>query len=233
MVPPARGKISPEPGIPHYLAVAGAHVRLSHRADRLADFIGVSQGQPDHAQDPDTHGTGTGEPGVFAAVPCRCITHRGRYHGCGHTSASTGIYRYAAQTAERSGTYPHRRRLSSFNPLSLCGLWRLFLFWRDRPPWNGRFYSHRRIRDWLSLLELEWIHTERLFYLPPVRQGGLIRKLGFLEKLGRYCWSYLGGVHIMVARKRVASLTPLKLAWQYRRNTVVSGFTKPTTRSRE
>lgn len=120
-----------------------------------------------------------------------------------------------------------------FNPWSLCGLWRLSLSWRDQAPWNGRFYSHARIRDWLSLLDMEWVHTERVFYLPPIQQSGLIKKLGFLEKLGRYCWSYLGGVHIIVARKHVAPLTPLKLAWQRRRNAVVSGVTKPTTRSRE
>ncbi len=120
-----------------------------------------------------------------------------------------------------------------FNPWSLCGLWRLFLTWGDEPPWNGHFYGTSRIRDWFKLLELELIHTERFFYLPPVQRPGLVRRLRFLEKLGRYCWFYLGGIHIIVARKRVAPLTPLKVAWHTQRNTVTSGVTKPTARTRE
>ena len=120
-----------------------------------------------------------------------------------------------------------------FNPWSLCGLWRLFLAWRDEAPWNGHFYTHARIKDWLSLLELELIHTERIFFLPPLQRPGLIRKLGFLEKLGRYCWSDLGGIHIMVARKHVAPLTPLKVNWHDRREAVASGVTRPTVRSQE
>lgn len=117
-----------------------------------------------------------------------------------------------------------------FNPWSLCGLWRLFLAWRDVPPWNGHFYRHARIKDWLSLLDLELIHSERVFYRPPLRQVSIMRRLGFLEKLGRYCWPYFGGVHIMVARKRVVPLTPLKVSWRSRRRMITSGVAEPTAR---
>ena len=51
-----------------------------------------------------------------------------------------------------------------FNPWSLCGLWRLFLAWRDEPPWNGHFYGMARIKDWLSLLDFELIKTDKFFY---------------------------------------------------------------------
>lgn len=120
-----------------------------------------------------------------------------------------------------------------FNPWSLCGLWRLFLSWRGLPPWNGHFYSHKRIHDWLSLLDLELIRTERCFYRPPLQRTVLMRRLGFLEKLGGYCWSYFGGVHIMVARKRVVALTPLKVSWRSERRVIGAGVAEPSARIRE
>lgn len=120
-----------------------------------------------------------------------------------------------------------------FNPWSLCGLWRLFLSWRGVPPWNGHFYSHNRIKDWLSLLDLELIRTERCFYRPPLQRSSLMRRLGFLEKLGGACWSYFGGVHIMVARKRVMALTPLKVSWRSDRRLIAAGVAEPSARIRE
>ena len=39
-----------------------------------------------------------------------------------------------------------------FNPWSLFGLWRLFLAWRDQPPWHGRYIGLTRLKDWLTLL---------------------------------------------------------------------------------
>jgi SAM-dependent methyltransferase len=120
-----------------------------------------------------------------------------------------------------------------FNPWSLCGLWRLFLSWRGAPPWNGHFYSHNRIKDWLSLLDLELIRTERCFYRPPLQRSSLMRRLGFLEKLGGACWSYFGGVHIMVARKRVMALTPLKVSWRSDRRLIAAGVAEPSARIRE
>lgn len=120
-----------------------------------------------------------------------------------------------------------------FNPWSLCGLWRLFLRWRGAPPWNGRFYSHNRIKDWLSLLDLELLRTTRCFYRPPLQRESFMRRLRFLEKLGAYCWSYFGGVHIMVARKRVVPLTPLKVRWRREPGVIGAGVAEPSARMRK
>lgn len=117
-----------------------------------------------------------------------------------------------------------------FNPWSLYGLWRLCLSWRGEPPWNGHFYRHARIKDWLSLLDLELVCTERCFFRPPLRRPRLLQRLGFVETLGRYCWSIFGGVHIMVARKHVAQLTPLRPSWRDRRAVVSSGVAEPSAR---
>ena len=121
-----------------------------------------------------------------------------------------------------------------FNPWSLCGLWRLFLAWRDEPPWNGHFYGLARIKDWLSLLDFELVRTEKFFYRPPLHNQRVMKKLQFLEKLGKYFWPYFGGVQIIVAKKRVIPLTPMKLSRRDRRSVLASsGIAEPTARSQK
>ncbi len=119
-----------------------------------------------------------------------------------------------------------------FNPWSLCGLWRLVLAWRADPPWGGHFFSYSRIKDWFSLLDLEVIRIERFFYRPPLSSMRMLARLSFLEKLGNYCWSVFGGIYIIVVRKRVMPLTPVKLIWHKRRRMIESGVAEPTIRSR-
>jgi len=118
--------------------------------------------------------------------------------------------------------------ITGFNPWSLCGVWRLMLAWRDEPPWNGHFFSFTRIHDWFSLLDLEIIRTERFFYRPPLMNRQLFGRFAFLEKLGSYCWAVFGGVYIIVVRKRVVPLTPIKLIWHKRRRMIESSMAKTT-----
>jgi SAM-dependent methyltransferase len=120
-----------------------------------------------------------------------------------------------------------------FNPWSFCGVWRLLLAWRDEPPWSGHFFSYRRIKDWFSLLDFEVVRIERFFYLPPFASLSLIRNLDFIEKLGSYCWPVFGGVSVIVVKKRVVPLTPVKFIWHKRRSMIESGLVKPTVRSQE
>ena len=123
--------------------------------------------------------------------------------------------------------------LTGFNPWSLWGLWRLLLLWREMPPWNGHFYAYTRIKDWLSLLDLELIQNERFFFRPPLQKKSLMQKLLFWEKLGKYCWPFWGGVYVIVAKKRVVPLTPVKMRWHARRQLISSGLIEPSARMRE
>ena len=119
------------------------------------------------------------------------------------------------------------------NPWSLWGVWRLFLAGRELPPWSGHFYGLVRIKDWLSLLDLEILNTEKFFFRPPLRKTKIMYKLRFLENLGKYCWPYFGGAYIIVAKKRVIPLTPTKMRWRARRQMITSGVTEPSTRLSE
>lgn len=116
-----------------------------------------------------------------------------------------------------------------FNPWSLWGLWRLFRRnRRSHPPWCGAFRSTLRIKDWLALLGFDVLLTRCYFFRPPLHHAGMMRRLLWLERLGARLWPYLGGAYIIVARKRVVTLTPIKPRWRPRRS-LVADVAKPTT----
>ncbi len=116
-----------------------------------------------------------------------------------------------------------------FNPLSLWGLWRLLLVWSGKPPWQGHYIGVTRIKDWLKLLDFEIIKIEHFYFRPPLRSLRLLQKLKFMEQLGSYCWPWFGGAYLLISRKRVVPLTPIKLQWRARRQTIVTGIAGTTT----
>lgn len=109
-----------------------------------------------------------------------------------------------------------------FNPWSLWMLWRLALSWRGLPPWCGRFIGQPRLRDWLQLLGFDIVSSQRYFYRPPLRNKVLMKRLRFLDYLGQRWWPVFGGGYVIVAKKRVATLTPLKTRWRPQRSRVAA-----------
>jgi len=120
--------------------------------------------------------------------------------------------------------------LLGFNPWSLWGLWRLVLGWREDPPWCGQYYALARLRDWLALLDFDLVHVDRFFFRPPLRSAAVMERLQVLEQLGRYLWPFFGGAYLVVARKRVAPLTPSRLRWRARPGMVAAGVAEPSMR---
>ncbi|MEM7465940.1 MAG: methyltransferase domain-containing protein [Pseudomonadota bacterium] len=120
----------------------------------------------------------------------------------------------------------------SFNPWSLFGLWRLFLGWRDGVPWRGRFMPQSRIKDWLQLLGFDVRHASKIGFRPPLQRPGVNRRFEFMEQLGAFAWPIFGNASVLVAKKRVASVTPLKASWETRRRLLAGGgVVEPTTRN--
>jgi SAM-dependent methyltransferase len=111
-----------------------------------------------------------------------------------------------------------------FNPWSWWGLWRLALGWRRRVPWCGRFLSPWKLQDWLALLGFEVQRLHLLDYRPPLRHAGLRARLGFLDAWGRRLWPALGGVYLLVAKKRTIPLTPIRPRWRPQRSLLAPGL---------
>ena len=110
-----------------------------------------------------------------------------------------------------------------FNPVSLWGLRRLFARRSNRAiPWNANFIGLRRIKDWLALMHFEITGGSMLFYRPPLANPSLLDRLFVLDKLGDRWWPMMAGVYLLVARKRVAGLTPIRPQW--RLQLVKNGF---------
>lgn len=114
-----------------------------------------------------------------------------------------------------------------FNPLSLWGLVRLFRGGKGQLPWCGHFMTLTRLKDWLALLGFDVVQQRRYCYRPPWQRPRLMQRLGFLERLGRRLWPLFGGGYLLVARKRVVTLTPIRPRWRARRRIAVSGLVKP------
>lgn len=116
-----------------------------------------------------------------------------------------------------------------FNPFSLWGL--VGLFRRSRMPWNGRFSSLTRIKDWLQLLKFELTAGRMVYHKPPVQSDRIRRRLEFLENAGDRWWPVGAAVYIVAARKREIGITPLHPAWK-KRARMNPGLAKPVAKVR-
>ncbi len=120
--------------------------------------------------------------------------------------------------------------LSGFNPWSLWGISRLFHRRRGNMPWCSHFFSPKRVQDWFSLLGFDLEEMVYLHYRPPMHNQLLMQKLNFMEKVGTRVWPMLGGVYVMQAVKRTATMTPIRVKkWRVKKR-VIPTAAEPTTR---
>jgi len=118
-----------------------------------------------------------------------------------------------------------------FNPISNFGLWKVAArIIRQKPHW--RYHSLRlgRVLDWLRLLDFEPVSIQQGFYRPPLQQMGLMRRLQWVERWGKKAEAPFGGYYLIVARKDVAAMTPIKPVWQSFNPITSLGVRKPTPR---
>jgi SAM-dependent methyltransferase len=147
-----------------------------------------------------------------------------------HTLEITVDPHQVLREAERSLIPDGHLVIIGFNPWSLWGLRRL-LSWRSREmPWNARFLSVNRIKDWLSLLGFDILHCRYLFQRPPIQNSRLLGRLRFLKPSHGNGLMLLAGAYILVARKRTVIMTPLKAVRNGRRQLFPVGI--PTSSQR-
>lgn len=108
--------------------------------------------------------------------------------------------------------------ITGYNPLSLAGFNRVIPHRRKKQPWNEHFFSPMRVKDWLHLMGFEILSDERFLH------SNLAGKMS--EHFMAKCWRKLacnyftsfGSVYVIIAKKRVLPLTPIKPKWQIRTN---------------
>ncbi len=97
------------------------------------------------------------------------------------------------------------------------------------PPGIWRTIPAARLADWLKLVGFEIGPAERYLYAPPIAGLRAARARGFLERLGRHAWRRFSGAYLLHARKRVHSMTPVRLR-QRLRTAVIGGLAEPAAR---
>ena len=121
--------------------------------------------------------------------------------------------------------------IAGFNPWSLMGVWRSALHRSGDAPWSGHFLGLNRLKDWLALLGFDVTLVESLFFRPPFNNHRLMDRLRGVERVGEKLGGSLGaGAYVLVGKKRVSTLTPIKPKWSARRRLVSVGIVEPTAR---
>ena len=110
-----------------------------------------------------------------------------------------------------------------FNPWSLLGAARWVARRRRQAPWCGHFLDRRRLRDWLQLLGFDVLAIDGCFYRPPLVSASLLARLSVFERAAVSMAPLLGGSYMMLARKRVVTLTPVRPRWRVPRRMVPVG----------
>lgn len=101
-----------------------------------------------------------------------------------------------------------------FNPLSLWGLHRRFKRQAGAFPWNGRYLSVLRLRDWLQLLGFAVDRGAFGCYAPPCQQERWLRRCHFMELAGDRWWGFSGGVYLLRAIKRTHGMRLITPKWR-------------------
>lgn len=97
-----------------------------------------------------------------------------------------------------------------FNPWSLFGLLRFFHLGKRTAPWFARCISPHRVSDWLQVLGFRIDGLESGYYLPPLQNGKWVQRLTRLGLSGARWWPQRGMFYVLVARKSVAPLQPVR-----------------------
>lgn len=103
-----------------------------------------------------------------------------------------------------------------FNPFSLWGLWNLVNIWGKSPPRNRHFIRPGRLMDWLNLLDFKIDRAIFGFYKPPSATFGGVRMPDFSRGLSRNINWPFGAAYVIMARKQVGAMTPIRPVWSRR-----------------
>lgn len=107
--------------------------------------------------------------------------------------------------------------ITGFNPLSLAGVNKFIPYRRNELPWSEQFFTPMRVKDWLQLMGFEVLEDFRTLHSTLVSEINPDHKVRHLwQKFADNYLSAFGSVYVIIAKKRVHPLTPIKPKWKVR-----------------
>lgn len=106
--------------------------------------------------------------------------------------------------------------ITGYNPLSLAGFNRAIPYRRKRHPWNEHFFSPMRVKDWLHLMGFEILSDERCVHSNLSGKMSEHFVANYWRKFASNYFTSFGSIYVIIAKKRVLPLTPIKPKWQIR-----------------
>ena len=94
--------------------------------------------------------------------------------------------------------------VTGFNPMSFIGMQRLL---RPKSVVRGRYYTPRRVIDWLQLLGFEVVASSMFHYAPLSKSPRIQKTFRFLESVGDRWLPMFGGGYMITAKKRDVGMT--------------------------
>jgi len=131
------------------------------------------------------------------------------HHLLEYSSAPQQLLREAARVSLPMGHVV----IVGFNPHSLWGLYTPIGKLRKHPVWMGNFISPGRVMDWLNLLNFKIDRAQYCTYGLPI-DGYSSKKVDYSNGLSRNANLPFGAVYVIVARKQVGTLTPVRPVWR-------------------
>jgi hypothetical protein len=119
------------------------------------------------------------------------------------------------------------------NPISLLGC-RIALASNSKNTIESekpRFKNMSQWCDWLGKRNFEVYWKRKLFYRPPINHSKWLSKLTWLERIGSILCPWFGGAYVLLARKRLFGITPLRAKWKKMPKWVRQRYAEPAKRS--
>lgn len=109
--------------------------------------------------------------------------------------------------------------VTGINPVSLWGMRQGLLQPLGSPylPHAQQWLQLARLKDWLTLLDLEILTVQHGGYAFPTQNLAWLENSQFMEKMGQRWWPILGAFYTVTAIKRVRGMRLIGPAWRTKR----------------
>lgn len=117
--------------------------------------------------------------------------------------------------------------LLGFNPVSIIGLRRVFRYRAEVAPWCGTYFGASRLRDWLTLLGFDIIDQRPCFASEHATRPWRSGRRSLIEWMP----PALASARLILAKKRVNAVLPVRSRWKPRRRLAGVGLAGPSVRT--